>query len=194
MQNTNTFRADNIPMSYIHEFHKLMTDNDIILIYEGDFSQEITKTVLAITERKLENEGVESTTKKKVYSVMVESLQNISKHQFHDVSGHETGSVFMIGYTDTEYLIISANPILNEKVELVRGKIDHVNSLDKEGLKQLYKDVRMNGTISEVGGAGLGFIDMARKSGNKIEYLFDKTSDNISYFSMMARVSKKDSE
>jgi hypothetical protein len=51
--------------------------------------------------------------------------------------------------------------------------------------------VRLASTISEVGGAGLGFIDMARKSENKLSYSFDKINDRISFFTLMTMVSIK---
>ena len=50
-----------------------------------------------------------------------------------------------------------------KNVESLKDKITQVNSLDKDGLKSLYKDVIKGGELSSKGGAGLGFIDMARK-------------------------------
>ncbi len=48
--------------------------------------------------------------------------------------------------------------------------MEQINNLDKDGLKDLYKEIIKNTTISEKGGAGLGFVDMARKSGQPLEY------------------------
>ena len=59
-------------MKYIFDLHKTMLDNHLILVYEGEFTQEITKSVLAMAERNMDSSGEESTTKRKVFNVMVE--------------------------------------------------------------------------------------------------------------------------
>ena len=187
----NSFEANQLSMQYIHDFHKLMENNEIILIYKGDFSQEVTKSMLSFTERKFMAEDLESITRKKVFNVMVESLQNVSKHQIQsDDPELNKPPIFMIGFSNTEYLVISGNPIWNDKVLPLKKKIEEINALDKDGLKKLYQQTRLHSKFSDVGGAGIGLIDMIRKSGNKLEYAFDKLNDKISYFSLMARITK----
>jgi hypothetical protein len=82
--------------------------------------------------------------------------------------------------------------VRNESIEYISAKIDQVNALDKEGLKELYKEVIKKGEISEKGGAGLGFIDMARKSGQKLEYSFEPINDEFSFFSLQITVPREE--
>ncbi len=177
----------------IHEFHQIMEQNNLVMIYEGEFNQEITKNVLSMTERNLSSDNIDSGVKKKVYNVMVEALQNICKHQHVDGLEHKT-AIFMVGDTEDDLLIISGNPIKTANIHIVKDKIDLVNSLDKEGLKALFKELRLASTVSEVGGAGLGFVDMARKSENQLEYAFEEIQPGISYFTLLCRVSKSPSK
>ena len=44
--------------------------------------------------------------------------------------------------------------------------------------------------MSKKGGAGLGFIDIARKSGNKLEYHFEKINDDYYFFIINSQISK----
>ena len=180
--------------SSIHEFHLLMEQNNLIMAYEGDFSQEITKSVLAMVERNLNNEQVDASVKKKVYNVMVETLQNICKHQ-HVEDEKSKNAIFLVGETEGDFIIISSNPIEVEHIPSVQSKIDLINSKDKDGLKQLFKELRLASALSKVGGAGLGFIDMARKSENKLKYQFGKITDEpISYFTLLSTISKTPSK
>ncbi|MEY3416548.1 MAG: hypothetical protein RL711_1604 [Bacteroidota bacterium] len=189
---TNTFHAVNVPMKFVHDLHTEMTQNNVILTYEGFFSQEITKSVLAMSERKFDADGLDASVKKKVFNVMVETLQNICKHQFADEDDlKETPAIFMIGLVEGDYLIISGNPLATTKIDNIKNRIDKVNSLDKDGLKALYKEARLASTISDVGGAGLGFIDIARKSGSPLVYSFDHVNDQLSYYTLMVRISSK---
>ena len=52
----------------------------------------------------------------------------------------------------------------------------------KNGLKQMYKKQINEGKISSRGGAGLGLIDIARKSGQKLKYQFLDLNNNYYFF------------
>jgi hypothetical protein len=180
------------PMKYIYEIQKIMSSKNLMLVYEGEFTQEITKSVLSMTERNLDSIGEEMSIKRKVFNVMVECLQNICKHAEDSVKRmEEKGAVFMIGREDSNYVITSGNFIQNDNVEDLKNKLDHINSLDKDGLKSYYKDLIKNTELSDKGGAGLGFVDIARKSGQKLEYDFEKVNDKVSFFSFKTKISKE---
>jgi hypothetical protein len=46
------------------------------------------------------------------------------------------------------------------------------------------------GRMSEKGGAGLGFIDIARKSGNKLDYEFKDINGKSTFFIINTKVSR----
>lgn len=177
-------------MKYIYDLHRIMIQEDLILVYEGEFTQEITKSVLSMTERNMESMGEESSIKRKVFNVMVECLQNICKHAEEAIEDAPNSAIFIVGKRDEEYVITSGNPIRNDKIALLSAKLDQINGLDKEGLKNLYKEIIRNTELSEKGGAGLGFVDMARKSGQKLEYNFHPVTEKTSFFSLQTRVSR----
>jgi len=54
----------------------------------------------------------------------------------------------------------------------------------------LYKQQIKEGKLSEKGGAGLGFIDIAKKSGNKIEYQFKELTDDRFFFIVITTISR----
>jgi hypothetical protein len=169
-----------------------MNEKDIMLVYCGEFSQELNKTLLSFTERKFKSENVEDNTRRKIFNIMVELLQNISKNKIENIENtQEKDSVFILGANHDEYILISSNMIRNDKISPLKERIDQVNSLDKEGLKQLYKDVRLNASFSEKSGAGIGIIDIARKSEKKLEYGFEELTGEYSVFSLLIRVTKE---
>jgi hypothetical protein len=177
-------------MKYVYDLHKTMVTKSLILVYEGEFTQEITKSVLAMAERNMDSIGEESSIKRKVFNVMVECLQNIVKHsdEFSNHADFKNSAIFMIGKEADEYIITSGNPIHKDKVDLLRSKLTEINSLDKEGLKSLYKEIIKNGDLSDKGGAGLGFVDMARKSGQKLEFDFEEMDSTTSFFMLKTRI------
>jgi len=183
-------------MNFIYDLHRTMMSQKLILVYQGDFTQETTKSILAMAERNIDSSGEDSSTKRKVFNVMVESLQNIVKHSDELVDG-ETRShaaIFLIGREANRYTIMSGNPIRKSSIPPLKEKLDKINALDRDGLKELYKDIIKNTTISDKGGAGLGFVDMARKSGEKLEYVFPEMTPDYCFFCMKVNVQREAAE
>jgi hypothetical protein len=180
-------------MNFIYDLHRTMMSQKLILVYQGDFTQETTKSILAMAERNIDSSGEDSSIKRKVFNVMVESLQNIVKHSDELVDGavRSHAAIFLIGREDTRYTIMSGNPIRKANIAALKEKLDLINGLDKDGLKELYKDIIKNTTISEKGGAGLGFVDMARKSGEKLEFMFPDMNQDYSFFCMKVNVPRE---
>jgi hypothetical protein len=169
-----------------------MNEKDIMLVYCGEFSQELNKTLLSFAERKFKSEDVEDNIRRKIFNIMVELLQNISKNRIEKTdTSPDIPAVFILGDNADDYLLITSNLIRNEKIGPLKERLEQVNSLDKEGLKLLYKDVRLNTTLSENSGAGIGIIDIARKSERKLDFSFEELNGEFSIFSILIRVKKE---
>lgn len=181
-------------MKYVYDLHQTMLERNLILVYEGEFTQEITKSVLAMAERNMDSIGEESSIKRKVFNVMVECLQNIVKHSDTIEDKTQNSAIFMIGKHNNEYIITSGNAVKNDHVDDLKKKLEHINSLDKDGLKELYKEIIKSGSLSEKGGAGLGFVDMARKSGQGLEFGFEKLNSEYMFFSLQTRIPRSSGE
>jgi len=114
---------------------------------------------------------------------MVECLQNITKHQdkIKNIIGDEAG-ILVLQKQNERYYITTGNVIENENISNLDSLLEKVNSLEPKELKEYYQKMLVNGEISEKGGAGLGLIAMARKTGNKLLYDFHEVNDKFSYF------------
>ena len=182
-------------MNYIYDLHRTMMTQKLILVYEGDFTQETTKSILSMAERNLDSSGEDSGIKRKVFNVMVEALQNIVKHSSEQ--GLQAGSlisksaIFLISKDDKKYCVMTGNPIHRDRVPKLTQNLSDLNAKDKEGLKELYKDIIKNTQISEKGGAGLGFVDMARKSGEKLVFTFEKMDGDHDFFCLKVNISRE---
>jgi ferredoxin-fold anticodon binding domain-containing protein len=189
-------------MNFVVKFHKMMLDKKITLIYEGEVTQEITKAFTSMTEKNLDKVEEDGKIKKKVYHVMVECLQNISKHADDDTQtasdsleeGLAKTGIFLIGNDQNQYFITSGNGIANENIPALKSLIDNINSLNQDELKQLHKEKMRETAISDKGGAGLGFIDIARKTGNPLEYHFEPIDDKNSFFLLKTIISRNSNE
>ncbi len=73
-------------------------------------------------------------------------------------------------------------------MDKLKLNIDQLNKLNKDELDDLYREKLRSGKISEKGGAGLGLVDLARESSDKIFYEFIPINENISFFSLMIKI------
>ncbi|GJM29362.1 MAG: hypothetical protein DHS20C17_19970 [Cyclobacteriaceae bacterium] len=168
-------------------FKHLDDPSDILLVYEGKFDTESTKAVLHLAERNIDSLKEDPTIKRKVFNVLVECLQNVVKHgeKLDDPNPkHGTVPVLMIGRESQHYIISSGNAMRSDNVKDLKSRIEKINTLDKEGLKKLYKKIMRSNDVSDKGGAGLGLVDMARKSGEKLSYHFSPLKGKLSFFSL----------
>lgn len=180
-------------MDFVLKFHKAMQSRRIKLVYEGEINQSLTKAFAALTEKKLEDGKEDLSTTKKVYHVMVECLQNICKHSDDsqkDNDGLVGHGIFMIDEENGSYSITTGNIISREKYENIKMTLDSINSLTKEEVKAAYVKQMKEGKLSGKGGAGLGFLDMAKKTGNKFQYHIEDLSDNKHFFILKTIISK----
>lgn len=160
-----------------------------LLRHFGPLSYEEIGFLLNKMATLLDKRGMNITIRKKVYAAMVESLENIYKHQDTITDDKEYMPKFSLLIDSQNISLFISNSILNHKVSLLKGKLDKVNSLDKDGLKDLYKNTILSGNVSPKGGAGLGIINIAKVSENKVNYTFTTVNDKYSYFTLNVLIS-----
>ena len=129
-------------------------------------------------------------TVKRMFSILVEGLQNIRLHGEKTIDGHQT-SFFAIDQGIDTYKIALGNLIYSKNNQNIETRINEINKMTREEVKSLYMEVLTNGIISNKGGAGLGFITMAMKSGNNLNYYFDEIDDKLSCFTLIITLDRK---
>jgi len=177
----------------VARLERLLAERNIYLIWSGHISQDVGKEVLSFTETKLAEDEIESSLRRRVFSILVEIIENVAKYSPGREAEEQYGMpVAMIRFEDNIYSVTTGNLILNEKVEHLKGKLDLINQNDKEGLKELFKKSLSVQTKNTEGTGNMGLIDMARKSGSKLVYLFEKINDLYSYYTLTVKVKEDD--
>lgn len=172
-------------LKFVYDFYASMQSYKIKLVYEGKITHQITKAFVALAEAQMEENKEASRVQRTVFHVMVECLQNISRHadEFEATETAYSGKgLFIVSNTNENWCITTGNVILNEKIPELKELLLQVNAMEHKDLKELYVKQMRDGRLSEKGGAGLGFIDIRRKTGKPLEYHFLPLGDRISYF------------
>jgi hypothetical protein len=122
--------------------------------------------------------------RKRIYTVLVELLQNISQHGA-DVPEYEgkTG-ILLMGTDGQKNKVITGNLVRKDEEDVIVRRIDHINKLDRKGLDRLYVERLTDPDMSNPLKNGLGLVDMRIKSKNPIVYDFIPLTDQYTFFTI----------
>jgi hypothetical protein len=168
-----------------------MSESGIFLDYHGPVDLSVIELLLRNLKKTKEFTALNKTTSKRTYALVVECLENISKHSVLK-SSDDPGMRphICIRKEDDKIIIIAGNPVtVDVKDKLVR-QLNQINQLDEAALKNLYEHIINRDPKLDEKGAGLGLISMSIKSGNKINYSFNPLTNGYLYFEIQISLNK----
>lgn len=157
-----------------------------LLSYAGPLKYDTIGHLIHELKDKVSDLGLKLVLYKKILLVMIETLENILKYNEHFKEKADLKKKYLpkfnIQRMSDKFILTSSNAVLNSDIPELTDKLTLINNLDAEGLKKLYKDTITNGQFTHKGGAGLGFIEIAKISSEKIIFSFEPIDDRISYY------------
>lgn len=180
-------------MSTIDNMHKVqeqLTDDDIIFYYSGYITEDILLSVGKILKKKMEMVKVDRKASRAIFAIFVEEVQNIIRYSKAvltyegddtDESDELRHGFVSIGKKEDRYFVCCGNLILNEDVGRLDEYLTKIKNLDADGLKLIYKETLKKQPPEGSKGAGVGFVDIARRAKGGFEFKF-KDVDNLHKF------------
>lgn len=165
----------------------------VLLCFAGPFSHSIIEELGNALKRYLEIEHLTKASLMDVFSVFIEQTQNIRNYAEQKAAGgcsdHDFNTgIVLIGKNNDHYVVSSGNIVGKEDVRDTLALLEKLKSLDKQGLKALYKEQMRKGPEEGRLGAGLGFIDMSRKSCEPLRYSIRDIDENYCFFSLRVAI------
>lgn len=156
-------------------------DQTILVSHFGAFSQNLVSSLSEGIENLLISIGDKRMVIKRMFSILIEGLQNLRLHGELDSQGIQSGFL-VLSNDEKQYKLSLANIIKNEDVQTIAKYINSINNYSKEELKEAYSSILSNEFLSAKGGAGLGLITTRIKSGNPLEFEIINLDENQSLF------------
>jgi hypothetical protein len=179
-----------IPIQNASELHRLMQGKNVLVIHKGDYSQETVMPILRMLENNLKNDAQKFKVRKKTFHMLVEILQNISKHSYENEKIHE--GIFILSIEDGQYVINTGNFIANTEIRPLKEALTKLSKMTREELVELYRYTLKEGKVEAEGSAGLGLIDIARESTQPMKWDFVAIDDVKSFFMFSAATKERD--
>jgi hypothetical protein len=182
----------------VEEAKELVEKDGIVFLMYGGF---LTQTLISCFADSLEKEAAENDVgigdSSNILTIFIELAQNILNYgKSSELSSSQTKAegLILVGRLALEaqqqYYIISQNIVAISDKEKISPKLDEIQSLDKEGLKKRYRELRKSGENAHEKGGGLGFYEIAKKC-DSIEYEFTPLNEEKFTFKFTAFVNIK---
>lgn len=169
-------------------------DNNIILMFKGILTFDLLSSVIGSVERRINDLESERKIQKKFYSILTECIQNVYYHledaEDNDPSTDDESVLILISAKTRYYSIKTCNNIPNANISGLKEKINQINNVSRDELKELYREAISNVSFTAKNTAGIGLIEIARKTDYKLEYTFEKVNDKYSHFNFEIRLGR----
>jgi hypothetical protein len=168
-----------------------MAETEKLLEYSGQVDYKVIDQLLKKLKKTPEFLRLDKTTGKRIYSILVECLENIAKHSLKKSEADiKIQPSIVVRKLNDKIIIKAANPVSVKKTgELIR-RLNQVNYLGEKVIGTLYENKINKVSNPEDNGAGLGFMVMKLKSGNRITYKFSRIDDEYTYFELRISVNE----
>lgn len=177
----------------ISKIRKVMAEEGIVFSFSGMISQSMTSFMVETAKSQIEHMNEDAKMTRNMFLIAVEQLQNIMSYSkdkdVQDGSEYTSPGVLVVGFNKEKqkYYINSSNEIIEEDKTKISEKIDKINLLNRDEQRKYLREKLRSAEDKHDRGAGVGFIEMAKRSSEKLEYDFE-TVDGKLYFHILTYI------
>lgn len=191
--NVEAMNTDTLAGS-MFDFRNQLHARGVIFCYSGYVTEPVLSGIGEALKKKLQLEEADTKTMRNVFAIFVEQMQNIVRYSAEREGPEDEDKteirygVLAIGMEDGKFFVTCGNKIHNNDVQRLTTRLGELQGMDKNSLKTLYKEKLRGPTEATSKGAGLGFIEIARRSTEIIDFDFMDLDDKFSFFCLKAYV------
>lgn len=162
----------------------------MLLAFQGAFSQENIVLLAGTVRNEVESRG-DPAAGKRAFSIFVEMAQNVLHYsQDRGPSGKGMGR-FLLFQIPEGFQMLTVNPIEPSQMDFLKQRVSEINRMGAAELKSIYLTRRRQKLTSSNGGAGLGLMDISRRSGSPLGIGFLPEGQGKLSFFLRATLCKK---
>ncbi len=140
----------------LYDLMTKLSDEEVLICFAGPFSHSIIEELGTAVKRYLEAEQITKTSLMNVFSVFVEQAQNVKNYTERKAldtpgGGPSSAAIVVIGRSAGKYVVSSGNVVSRADITPVIAHLEKLSSLDRPGLKALYKEQLRRGGANRGG-------------------------------------------
>lgn len=168
-------------------------DGIVFLSYGGVLTQSLISAMTEALEKETANHDLNMSISSNIFTVFIELSQNMMNYSKSKNIGCRLitpgGLIIVSKDKDGTYYIHSQNIVSIEDKERIEPKLEEIISLDRDGIKKRYRELRRNGEHSHEKGGGIGFYEIGKRC-DSIEYKFQNINEDKYYFYIKTTIKK----
>jgi len=175
----------------LFKYYEEMQEEGIILYFNGPVSQAVVESIAELMRSKMKAEEAGMGSVQRVFAVLVEQMQNIVRYSSErqvDNEEHQGeiahGQVVVGREDDGRFFVACGNKVQSRDCDELTKHINILRTMNKDELKAYYRERRKSPDAYTHKGAGLGFVEMARKASRPMDFDIVPLDNNTSFFSM----------
>lgn len=177
----------------INEIQNIVNKDGIVfLTYGGFLSQTLIAGMTEALEKEAQYSDLSISDSSNIFTIFIELSQNMMNYSKH-VNAEELKSegLIVVGKDqNNNFYIHSQNIVADVDKEKIEPKLIEIKSLDRDGIKKRYRELRRSGKNTHGKGGGIGFYEIAKRC-QEVNYEFNKINENRYYFHFQAIISTK---
>jgi hypothetical protein len=182
------------------DMRAMLHTRGVIFAYSGYVTEPVLSGVGEALKRKLAIDDADTKTLRSVFAVFVEQMQNIIRYSAEKAEASlppaaDTRALMQIRYgiltigrEGRDYVVCAGNLVERADVERLRARLSRIRDMSKDELKALYKEQLRAEPEQGSKGAGLGFMEIARRASKPIEFDFTDVDKTHAFFALKATI------
>jgi hypothetical protein len=167
----------------LFNLRSILQKQGIIFAYSGYLTEAVLSGVGEAVKHKLALEDTDTKTQRSVFAVFVEQLQNMIRYSAEKVPSSDVRyGMLTIGREGDDYVVHAGNLIAHSEVARLQERLGQIRGMNKEELRAVHKERLRLGPEEGSKGAGLGFMEIARRASKPIEFDFTDVGDGEHVF------------
>ena len=186
--------------SQLMDLRGMLHSQGVIFAYSGYVTEPVLSGVGEALKQKLTIDDADTKTLRSVFAVFVEQMQNIIRYSAEKAQPALAPAsdaralmeirygILTIGREGADYMVCAGNLVERSDVERLRAKLSRIRDMSKDELKALYKEQLRAEPEKGSKGAGLGFMEIARRASKPIEFDFTDVDATHAFFALKATI------
>jgi hypothetical protein len=186
--------------SHLMDLRATLHRQGVIFAYSGYVTEPVLSGVGEALKQKLTIDDADTKTLRSVFAVFVEQMQNIIRYSAEKAQSTMPPAadqralmeirygILTIGREGSDYVVCAGNLVEKSDVPRLHARLTRIREMSKDELKVLYKEQLRADPEEGSKGAGLGFMEIARRASKPLEFDFSEIDDHFVFFALKATI------